>query len=262
MNQVRDEAHKSPERLEREIDETRADISDAVDALARKFSPGELLDRSLGIVKEHGGEFAVNLRDSVKEKPLAALLAGIGLAWLMAPVSHDRSRSWRNESRDYSASDYAIAEAGSEEWTSDDTGSTLSRTREKLSSTGEKIKSAVSGARERVSGAGASVGESVGQTTASAKAQAALARDRFNDLKNREPLILGLIGVAVGAVVGAALPRSDAEDRLVGEASDAAKGELKTKARDVYAEAREKAEKATEAASQAVVEDNQNASHP
>jgi hypothetical protein len=268
MNEVRDDAHKSPERLEREIDETRADLTDTVDALARKFSPGELLDRSLGVVKEHGGEFAVNLRDSIKEKPLAALLTSIGLAWLMAPVSNNRSRSWTSSSgRDYSTSDYSMPDDGSEDW-SDETKSTLSRAREKLSDSGHKLKDAVTGARDRLSGArerisdrSSSMSESVSRTTASAREQAAMARERFNSVKEQEPLVLGVIGLAVGALIGGVLPRSETENRLIGEASDATKGEMKTKARDVYGQARDKAEKATEAASQAMADDHQTSPH-
>jgi hypothetical protein len=269
MNEVRDEAHKSPERLEREIDETRADISDTVDALARKFSPGELLDRSLGVVKEHGGEVAVNLRDSIKQNPLAALLTGVGLVWLMTSSSRDRSEYWTGDA-DYAGSDYA----GSGDWSSDGE-SKLSRARQRLSETGEQLKGAVTGARERLTGArerlagarerfggaASSVGERLGHTRDSARERAYRTRAGFNNLREQEPLILGAIGIAVGALIGAALPRSETENRLIGDASDSLKGELKTKARDVYGQARETAEKATEAASQAISKENQPAPH-
>jgi hypothetical protein len=71
-------------------------------------------------------------------------------------------------------------------------------------------------------------------------------------MKEQEPLILGVLGLAVGALVGAALPRSETEDRLIGNASDATKGELKDRGQQLYSEAKDKAEKAGEAATRAV----------
>ncbi|HEX2225507.1 MAG TPA: DUF3618 domain-containing protein, partial [Candidatus Binatia bacterium] len=223
-------------------DETRADLGETVDALARKFSPGELLDRSLNLVKEHGGDFAVNLREAVKHNPVALLLTGVGLAWLMSSSSHDRDERW-----------------------SDETSGSLSHARQRLSGTGEQLKGAVAGtgeqikdamagARDRISGARASVTDSVTHTAASTKAQAARARDGFNNLLHEEPLIAGVVGIAVGALLGAALPRTEVEDRYAGSASDAMKSQVKEKTRESYEQARDKAEKATGAAGQALSE--------
>ena len=242
MTDVHNDVHKSPDTLEREIDETRADLGETVDALARKFSPGELLDRSLNVVKEHGGDLAVNLRDAVKQNPLALLLTGVGLAWLMSSSSHDPSERWTGE-----------------------TSGSLSHARQRLSGTGEQLKGtvaetgeqlkgAVAGARERISGARASVTESVSYTAASTKAQATRARDSFNNLLHEEPLIAGVVGIAVGALLGAALPRTEVEDRYAGNTSDTMKGELKAKARESYEQARDKAEKASGAVGQALSE--------
>ena len=231
MNEAGKDAHKSPDTLEREIDQTRADIGETVDALAQKFSPGEFLDRSLDMVKQHGGELAVNLRDSIKQNPLAVLLTGAGLAWLMSSTSHDRSGRWTSKA-----------------------GNSLSDAREKFSGTGEQITGAMAGTRERLTVARDSVTETVSSTAASTRAQAVKAREGFNNLLEEQPLIIGALGIAVGAALGAAFPRTDVEDRFAGTASDAAKTELKEKGQEVYGQAREKAQKAAEAAEQAISE--------
>ena len=50
--------------------------------------------------------------------------------------------------------------------------------------------------------------------------QANQARERFNTLLEEQPLILGAVGLAVGAMIGAAFPSTEQEDRLVGEIRD------------------------------------------
>jgi hypothetical protein len=57
------------------------------------------------------------------------------------------------------------------------------------------------------------------------------------DFCREQPLVLAGIGVAVGAALGAMLPATEAEDRLMGEASD----DLKEKAQDFAGEQIEKA---------------------
>jgi hypothetical protein len=46
-------------------------------------------------------------------------------------------------------------------------------------------------------------------------------RDRFGSLLEEQPLVVGALALAAGAALGSALPRSRAEDRLMGEHSDA-----------------------------------------
>jgi hypothetical protein len=55
------------------------------------------------------------------------------------------------------------------------------------------------------------------------------ARDNLSELFRTQPLALGAVGLAIGAGIAAALPKSDLEDAYLGEVSD----ELKNKAADV-----------------------------
>jgi hypothetical protein len=47
------------------------------------------------------------------------------------------------------------------------------------------------------------------------------------DTFERQPLLLGVIGLAVGAGIAAALPGTDAENRLMGDTSDVVKSQVK-----------------------------------
>ncbi|NYS62225.1 DUF3618 domain-containing protein [Vreelandella salicampi] len=61
---------KSPEQLEREVDQARARLGESASELSDRFSPGELIDQALGMAREHGGEFGRNLGAQVKNNPM------------------------------------------------------------------------------------------------------------------------------------------------------------------------------------------------
>ncbi len=46
----------------------------------------------------------------------------------------------------------------------------------------------------------------------------------FSEIIEQQPLVLGAIGLAVGALVGAMLPRTRMEDEYLGEARDQIRG--------------------------------------
>lgn len=76
------EADKDPDLLEREINAKREHISDLVDALEQRLSPGQLMDQVLAYGKGNGGEFFHNLGTTLKNNPLPATLTAVGMAWL------------------------------------------------------------------------------------------------------------------------------------------------------------------------------------
>ena len=84
---LRDDARKDPATLEREIDQTRANMDRTLGALERKFSPGQLLDQAMEFARENGGEFPNNLGRSIKENPVPALLTAVGIAWMAASTT-------------------------------------------------------------------------------------------------------------------------------------------------------------------------------
>ena len=72
------------ETIEHDLSGTRARLDATVDALRRKLSPGEMVDRAIASVKETGGSvFGRNLVGTVRGTPVPVALLGIGLAWLM-----------------------------------------------------------------------------------------------------------------------------------------------------------------------------------
>jgi Protein of unknown function (DUF3618) len=79
-----DPGSKSAAELEREVQQSRADIEHTLGAIQERLSPGQLVDQALGYFRGgRGADFARNLGDSIAANPLPITLMGVGLAWMM-----------------------------------------------------------------------------------------------------------------------------------------------------------------------------------
>ncbi len=224
-NQIDAEAQKDPAELEREIDQKRAEIGNIVHALENKLSPGELIDTALGYVKGGGREFFGNLSNTVKANPVPTLLTSVGLIWLMA--GQNRQPHSNVTTTHYSA------------------GSTGPSMGEKISAKTEGLKQQGAGLKEKASQMTHNVADSLGnarsrasdssrQASTRLKGGAERARGGFNQLLQEQPLALGAIGIALGALIAAAVPPSRREDEMLGEASDRMTDQLRHKAEEGY----------------------------
>jgi ElaB/YqjD/DUF883 family membrane-anchored ribosome-binding protein len=202
------ESHKDPARLEREIDQQRAEINHIVDALENKLSPGQLFDRLLHYGKGNGREVAQNIGNAVKANPVPALLTSVGLLWLYASRNEPAPSPVTGRGHDGGMSAGGNGHGA------------IDRARE----LGEEVSDTVSAgwdqARSRVSDAASRVADTAQDARASFQQQKDRAVQGYNQLLRNNPLALGAIGIAVGALLGAALPVTEPENRLMGEASD------------------------------------------
>jgi ElaB/YqjD/DUF883 family membrane-anchored ribosome-binding protein len=232
---------KDPARLERDIDRTRASLGRTVDALERRLSPGELVDQALGMAREHGGEFATNLGRSVRNNPMPVILTGVGLAWMMASSNEPRAPVHRS-----------AGYGGYQDWTSENAGEPgsesggrlergVSSAKSALGSMGEKASRAKDSLKHSVGSLGDSASGAVSGTGERVRMQSQRLRSNFETLMEEQPLIVGAIGIAIGAALGAAFPRTESEDRLLGETRDSAMRAAKEKAAQAYEDVKDTA---------------------
>ncbi|HEX6859816.1 MAG TPA: DUF3618 domain-containing protein [Caulobacteraceae bacterium] len=241
---------RSVEDIERDAEATRADIDRTVEALKEKMTPKNLASEAMTQVRNSpAGQRAIRLGHQAQDNALPLALIGAGLAWMMV----NRSRGPRYEARTYIA-DYgadANYDAGVESGyraTDYDTGgeSRADAIREKVGGAMDSAKSSMSSGADKARHALASTRDRISTTAASAadrtRNAAGVVRERavhyghraeetFMDTLEREPLIIGALGVAVGAAVAAALPSTPVEDRYVGPLRDKALDEGRTRAR-------------------------------
>ncbi|MBE7927090.1 MULTISPECIES: DUF3618 domain-containing protein [Pseudomonadaceae] len=220
-SQINIEAQKDPAELEREIDQKRAEIGDIVHALENKLSPGELIDTALSYVKGGGGEFFTNLSNTAKANPVPTVLTSIGLLWLMA--GQNRQPTAPSSSSGPSLGDKLSSKASGLK----QQGSDL---RNRTSQVGHDVSASLADARHRVSDTSRHAAESLRQ-------QSERARGGFNHLLNEQPLALGAIGIALGALLAASVPPTRKEDEMLGRASDSVTDSLRHKAEEGYQKA-------------------------
>jgi len=88
MNATTD--RRSAEDLERRGEQIRADLDRTLDEIGRKFSSGELVDRSVEFVRDRGPELLREAGASVRRNPGAVMLTAAGLIWLTSSMVRSR----------------------------------------------------------------------------------------------------------------------------------------------------------------------------
>ena len=212
------ESHKDPERLEREIDQKREDIGQIVDALENKLSPGQIFDRVVNFSKGNGREFTQNIGQTLKANPVPVLLTSIGLLWLYA--SRNDTPSPGTGRSTFIASRPGMGSGVDADGMMDRAREIGGNVSDTVSDTWNQARSRVSDAAAQVSDTASRLADSAQDARAALQHQAERATQGFNNLLRDNPLALGAIGIAVGALLGAALPSTEPENRLMGEASD------------------------------------------
>lgn len=241
---------RDPAELEREASQIRADMDRTLDALERKFSPGQMLDRSVGYLRDHGGDVVRNIGDTVKQNPVPVLLTAAGLAWLI--TSSIRSRSQSDEfSEPYGGDPYGDeqhpSEFGSSSYAGETSGGGLkSKVTDKLragkEAVSQKLQAGTSAAKRswRSSRTATSGGMSRAMDVTRSRAQQV--QQRATTMLDEQPLVLGALAVAAGAVIGAALPTTQYESRKIGPVRDRALEKAKEVGEREYQNLRSKLE--------------------
>lgn len=238
------EAAKSPETIEREIDAQRENIGHIVDALESKFTPGQMFDQALLMMQSNGSTFLTNLGTSVRNNPVPAVLTSVGLMWLMMSQNRPPTpREYRVEEPDVDWAD-DLAEGLTEG---------MDSARQRLHDTTDSLKDSY----QAVKGKAAHLSDSLHAKTdqlshAVHDTSDRLARrthemgDQFSHLLKEQPLLMAAMGIAVGALLGAALPTTATERRYLGRTSASLTGKVKQQAREGYEAVREKVMETTE----------------
>jgi hypothetical protein len=244
-----DPGSRSAAEIERDVQQSRAQIEHTLDAIQEKVSPGQLVDQALGYFRGgRGVDFARNLGDSIAANPIPVTLMGVGLAWMMLSgqrSARDGDRTDRGESgywdedldpieeRYTGFAEEDMAYLGPEADAGGGFGEDLKEAgrtaKDKMGELGERARDAAERARHageraraRVGRAGTGIAESAYEAGARARHHGRRAKQGMLRSLDEQPLVLGAIGLAIGAALGAALPATETEDELMGETRDKA----------------------------------------
>ncbi len=189
-------SERDPENLERTADQIRADMDRTLDALERKLSPSQLLDRSLDYLRDHSGDVARAVGETVRRNPLPIVLAAAGIGWLVASTLRSRS-DFDDTFGDESP--YA------------DPRARRGRFHDRLDATRERIRSSRDAAADKLA-----------QAADATRTQTRRAQHQVMSVVDEQPILLASIAVAIGALIGALIPSTQYEDKIVGQVRDRA----------------------------------------
>jgi hypothetical protein len=280
---------KSSTMLEREAEETRAQLSATLDELRFRMTPGQVVDQFVEYARDSGGgDFVRNLGKQVMDNPLPVLLMGAGLAWLMIGPQGRAGGSSKGDQisgpnptirRGTDALNQAArdARAGASN-TAGSIGDAVQQARAKSSSYAKQASSSAGDftntardfakrARQGASGLGEQVstmshgasdtmktmGTRAADTASAVASRVSSAADAAWDGGQRiagagysaaggtlgrvfkdQPLLVGAMGIAIGAAIAAALPQTDMEREYVGPTSDAFKEQAQRTVQEHY----------------------------
>lgn len=272
---------RSTREIERDVERTRSDIEDTVEALRDKMSIGQIVDEAAHYFRDSGGNEALsNFAAQARANPMPLALVGIGLAWLMSGRGQPAMSSYSPYRGSYAGnggSSYSGAGAR--------VGETAGSAKDALSSTGRKagdtlasgvqkvgdsasqtyglVSDTASQAYDRVSDSASQaygrvsdtasqsydrLSATASQTYDQMSRRAGQAQRTISDLIESEPLILAGLGLAVGAAIGAMMPGTRTEQQFMGEKLENLKEGASEMAREEWDKAKSVAKDAASAA--------------
>jgi hypothetical protein len=258
IDDLKRDVRKDPAELEREADMARDAVEDTLFELEQRFSPSELFDRFTDVVKHNGGDFGANLLTQVRNNPVPTIMAGVGLAWLMA--SSKQPPAARQQHDAHGLADRFSAAMGSgrgaAESARDKAHSAAESARNTASAAADVAKNAAEAATNAASRAAATARRTSDSLRRASVTGAQSVAECYSYLSREQPLVLGAIAIAAGAAIGAFLPSTRTEDEWIGETSDAAKSQLKAKAKEQLDDLQEAGGEAAEAARETLAGEN------
>jgi hypothetical protein len=161
------------------------------------------------------GEESGGVLDRVREHPVPAALATIGLSWL-AFAGEDRNRGrTRSYGSGYSyreTSAYGTGSSTGARWTEADDNESDS-----LTGKASDVASSASGSAERIASRAT---EYAGDTADAMRRTGRRAQNGFERMLRDNPLLVGVGALVLGAAVGLAVPETERENEWMGEARE------------------------------------------
>jgi hypothetical protein len=223
----------------------------------RSFTKGHLGSPGTDAPHARGsGDFVNALQDAVRENPISAALIGMGVLWMFMGGSNTslfgggghksifrtagqgaataaRVGSSVGQAAD-AAAETASQVAGGVRQASAAVGERASRTAgqtaDAVASAYDSTTNAASRAADTLSNATTSAAHAMQETGTK---WGSAVQQNIADLFERQPLLLGAVGIAIGAGIAASIPTTEAENKVMGDASDFVREAVTEKAAQV-----------------------------
>lgn len=250
MSQAKDIHH--------DIERTRSEIADTLQAIERRFSPDRFVDKAMESMRMvHFNESRV--MDMARDNPVPLALVGLGISWLVLASLRSSSPA---------ESDVGYGEGGemagdirraAQEWAGYGAGagngssglSNVAETaRERAGEIAGNLRESAQDLTGRAQSRMQQVSQRMQRMTHSMRDQAGDLYGRTSHTFEEHPLLIGLAAMAAGVALGAALPRTRREVQVYAGAG----GNLVESARTTSRQALRTAGRVVQRAAQAVTE--------
>lgn len=231
-SQAESQSEKSPEDIEREIEETRTRMSQNIDELGDRLSPDNLKQEAKSAIRNAAQDAVSNvgeqarrtgsrLVDVIRENPLPVIAVGAGVTWLLTQRSNSDVSGDRMARYAYTGPDRR--QGGSWQHGSGIKG----RVGEVVSGVKETVSEAASGIKGRAGELAGEVDnmktraqERVGELGGQARRQTQRVKTNLEHAASENPLIVAIGATIVGLALGLLLPGTERENVLMGPARD------------------------------------------
>jgi ElaB/YqjD/DUF883 family membrane-anchored ribosome-binding protein len=225
FDSVEGRGDKSPEEIEREIEQTRNRLSRDIDELGNKLNPENLKEGAKSAIKDAAqgavsnvGEQArrtgFRLVEVIRENPLPVIAVGAGVTWLL--TQRNRSEISGNRMARYAYTGPERRQG--DNWQSG--GGGRSRVGGTIGGMTESLGEATSGVAERAGELKDRAGERIGELGGEARRQTRRLKTNLEHTAEENPLALAIGAAVVGLALGMLLPGTEREDEIMGSARD------------------------------------------
>jgi hypothetical protein len=261
------------------IEETRAHMSDTVDAIQEKLSPGNMVQGATSAVRDAtigraqqavstAGDtamgFGSSVLDTIKQNPVPTALVGFGLGWLyflyrQQPPGRIKQSAAQLQGTAASAANQVQYKAAQAQQTMSDMAGQVQGT---IADTASQVQDTIAEKAGQIQGTAAQMTDQVqGQVTQlgmQTQQQAQRVQYGFQQMLDEQPLAVGAAAVALGIAAGLAIPETQQEHALMGPARDSMVDQVQGTVQDAAQKLQSVAQEAIGAASNAAKEEAAN----
>jgi ElaB/YqjD/DUF883 family membrane-anchored ribosome-binding protein len=222
LEAVESQSDKSPEDIEREIEQTRSRMSQNIDELGDRLKPESLKQEAKDAIRDVAQNAVSNvgeqarrtgsrLVDVIRENPLPVIAVGAGVTWLLTQRS----------SSDVSGHRMArYAYTGPERRQGEGRQGIRGRVGGTISGVKEKVSEAASGLADRATELASGTQERVGDIGWEARRQTRRVKTNLEHAAEENPLMVAIGATILGLALGLLLPGTERENELMGPARD------------------------------------------
>jgi ElaB/YqjD/DUF883 family membrane-anchored ribosome-binding protein len=277
-----DDYEATTQQIEAEIEQTRVEMSQTINAIQERLSPQHLAeqakeavyDATIGTAKGVG----YNMIETIKQNPLPAAIAALSIGWLFRKSANNNNQNWSGQ-RAYAAyqppryqpyDQYGYDQYGydaryrpaayygdqSEPGLTDRVGQKADDVKHRVQNVAGNVVDQAQNVAGNVVGQAQHLThearEQVGYYGEQAMEQVGEARDWLQHQMYENPIAIGAVALAIGTAVGLSLPVTPVENRVMGEARDNLVEKVQETAAETMDKVQSVAQQATDAATDAV----------